>query len=58
VLASISNLMGLNRTAEMTYYEKGGAKVFASGALNFAASIRDPAVERLLENLWARLSRP
>jgi hypothetical protein len=58
VLASIPNLMGLNRTAEMTYYEKGGAKVFASGALNFAASIRDPAVERLLENLWARLSRP
>lgn len=35
-----------------------GAKVFAAGALNFAASVGDPTVSRLLENVWARLSRP
>jgi hypothetical protein len=59
LLASIPHLMGIGRTAEMTYYEApGGAKVFAAGALNFAASVGDPAVSRLLENVWARLSRP
>jgi hypothetical protein len=59
VLARIANLMGPGRSAEMTYYEtRRGAKVFAAGALNFAASADDPAVSRLLENVWARLSRP
>jgi N,N-dimethylformamidase beta subunit-like protein len=59
LLASIPDLMGIGRSAEMTYYETPrGAKVFAAGALNFAASIGDPAVQRLLENVWARLSRP
>ncbi len=59
LLASIPDLMGPGRTAEMTYYETpAGAKVFAAGALNFAASVGDPAVSRLVENVWARLSRP
>jgi hypothetical protein len=59
LLASIPHLMGVGRSAEMTYYETpGGAKVFAAGALNFAASLGEPAVSRLLENVWARLSRP
>jgi hypothetical protein len=59
LLASIPNLMGPGRTAEMTYYETpSGAKVFAAGALNFAASIGDPAVAQLVENVWSRLSRP
>jgi hypothetical protein len=59
VLASIPDLMGVGRSAEMTYYETPpGAKVFAAGALNFAASIGDTKVSRLLENVWARLSRP
>jgi hypothetical protein len=45
--------------AEMTYYETpAGAKVFAAGTLNFAASIDDPQVSRLVENVWERLSRP
>jgi hypothetical protein len=40
----------------MTYYETpAGARVFSAGAVNFAASIRDPAVSRLIENVWARL---
>jgi hypothetical protein len=43
----------------MTYYEtRAGAKVFAAGAINFAASATQQPVSTLLENLWARLSAP
>ena len=43
----------------MTYYENpAGAKVFAAGTLNFAASLGDPQVAALVENVWTRLSRP
>jgi hypothetical protein len=43
----------------MTYYEtRAGAKVFAAGALNVAASLGQPVVARLLANVWARLSAP
>jgi hypothetical protein len=51
VLARIPDLLGPGRSAEMTYYETAaGAKVFAAGALNFAAAGqgRPPA------QLWAR----
>jgi hypothetical protein len=42
----------------MTYYETGsGARVFAAGAVNFAASINNPAVSRLVDNVWSRLAR-
>ena len=59
VLATIPNALGSGRTAEMTYYETpAGAKVFAAGALNFAASLDDPKVAALVENLWTRLSQP
>jgi N,N-dimethylformamidase beta subunit-like, C-terminal len=59
VLAHIPNLMGAGRSAEMTYYETAaGAKVFAAGALNFGASLGQPAVDRLLANVWTRLSAP
>ena len=59
VLARIPDLLGAGRSAEMTYYETpAAAKVFAAGALNFAASLGDPIVERLLANVWARLSAP
>jgi hypothetical protein len=60
VLARIPDiLVNAGRSAEMTYYETAvGAKVFAAGALNFAASVEEPVVSRLLENLWARLSVP
>jgi hypothetical protein len=57
VLARIPNAIG-SHDAEMTYYETGsGARVFAAGALNFTASITDPAVSRLVENVWSRLAR-
>jgi hypothetical protein len=56
LLAEIKDLMGAGRSAEMTYYETpAGAKVFAAGVLNFAASIDDPQVSRLVENVWTRL---
>lgn len=59
VLARIPDLLGVGRSAEMTYYENtAGAKVFAAGALNFGASLNRPEVDRLLANVWARLSRP
>ncbi len=57
LLAEIRDLMGPGRSAEMTYYETAaGARVFAAGVLNFAASIDDPQVSRLVDNVWARLS--
>jgi hypothetical protein len=59
LLASIPDVLGPGLTAEMTYYETpAGAKVFAAGALNFAASVQSPPVSVLLDNLWTRLSRP
>ena len=59
MLASIPDVLGPGRTAEMTYYETPtGAKVFAAGALNFAASLGDPQVAAFVENVWTRLSRP
>jgi len=59
VLARITDLLGTGRSAEMTYYETpAGAKVFAAGVINFGASLGDTAVDRLLTNLWARLTVP
>jgi hypothetical protein len=55
-LARIPNLIG-EHDAEMTYYETAaGARVFAAGVVNFAASITDPAVSRLVDNVWSRLT--
>jgi hypothetical protein len=59
VLARIPDLLGPGKSAEMTYYETPqGAKVFAAGALNFAASVGQQPVSGLMENLWGRLSVP
>jgi hypothetical protein len=65
VLATIPDLFGPGKSAQMTYYETAaGARVFAAGALNFGGSVGlgggtpDPRITRLLENLWARLSAP
>jgi len=58
VLATIPDIFGPGRSAEMTYYETArGAKVFAAGAFNFDTP-QSPATARMLENLWDRLSRP
>ena len=59
VLARIPNLLGPGRSAEMTYYETPvGAKVFAAGAINFAATATQQPVSTMLENLWSRLATP
>jgi len=58
VLASIPDLFGPGRTAEMTYYEHwSGAKVFSAGALDFGGQmLLWPQTERIVENVWNRLS--
>jgi len=59
VLATIHNIFGPGESAEMTYYTTPQhAKVFDAGVLNFGgtAAFRIPA--RLLDNLWAQLTRP
>ena len=56
IVADIPNLYGPGMTAQMTYYEKAGAKVFAAGAFTLAGGVRQPKVERLMENLWKRMA--
>jgi hypothetical protein len=58
VLATIPDLFGPGRTAEMTYYEHwSGARVFSAGALDFGGQmLLWPQTQRLVENVWQRLS--
>lgn len=59
VLAEIPDLYGPGFTAQMAFYETpAGAKVFAAGAIDFGGTALLPAVSRMLENLWGRLSAP
>ena len=58
VVAEIPNCTGIGLTAQMTYYERRGAKVFAAGAFSLAAASWNPDVQPLLENLWQHLSQP
>ena len=59
VLARVPDILGSGRSAEMTYYETPvGAKVFAAGTLDFPASLDNPVVSKLVENLWTHLSSP
>jgi hypothetical protein len=58
-VAEIPNLYGPGFTAQMTYYETpAGAKVFAAGAFSLAGSVWEPEMQRLMTNLWERLSNP
>lgn len=59
VVAEIPNLFGPRMTAQMTYYEtKRGARVFAAGAFYFTRLVHvEATTARILDNLWARLSR-
>jgi N,N-dimethylformamidase beta subunit-like, C-terminal len=56
VVAEIPNLYGPGMTAQMTYYERRGAKVFAAGSFTLAGSALEPYVKPILENLWDRLA--
>jgi hypothetical protein len=56
ILAEIPDVFGDGRTAQMTYYERHGAKVFAAGAFTLAGSVEEPPARQIIENLWARLA--
>jgi hypothetical protein len=56
VLAVIPQEFGPGKPAKMTIYRVGGSTVFDAGAFNFGASAHWPAVSRLVDNLWSRLS--
>jgi len=58
VLAELPDLFGPGMTGQMTYYELGGAKVFAAGAFTLAGDVWMPPVDLMIENLWNRLSKP
>ena len=59
VVAEIPNLYGRGLSAQMTYYERRSAKVFAAGAFTLAAGCRtNRVVQHLVGNLWDHLSRP
>jgi hypothetical protein len=59
VLATIPDIFGPGKTAEMTYYATGrGAKVFSAGVMNFGGSSLWPTVNTMLENLWVKLTAP
>jgi hypothetical protein len=56
VLATIPDIFGPGKTAEMTYYRtRRGAKVFDACTIDFGSAA---ASRPLLANLWAWLSRP
>ena len=56
VLAELPNLLGRGKTAQMTYYEKRGARVFAAGSFGLVESLRLSSVDAMMENLWAHLA--
>jgi hypothetical protein len=56
VVAEIPNLYPGWGSAQMTYYERGGAKVFAAGSFTLAGAIWEPNVRFMFENLWNRLA--
>ena len=58
VVAEIQNLDGSGLTAQMTYYERRGAKVFAAGAFTLGGAALWPQVSQVLDNLWRRLTAP
>ncbi len=58
VIADLRGIFGPSETGQMTYYETArGAKVFASGAMNFEAP-QSGVTNRMLTNLWFWLRRP
>ena len=58
IVASIPNLYGDGRNADMTYYETaGGAKVFAAGAFTIAGAVWQGHVFQLMTNLWSWMSQ-
>ena len=57
VLAEIRNGQGRALTGQMTYYTRGNAKVFATGAFTLGGSATRRYGAALLENLWRHMTR-
>jgi hypothetical protein len=56
LLARAKDIFGPGKSAEMTYYRTWrGAKVFASGVLNFAARAHQSMIDKLMANVFAKL---
>jgi hypothetical protein len=58
VLAEIPHDFGPDQSAQMTYYQRAGAKVFAAGVMNFGASALWPRILTFIDNLWQNVSAP
>jgi N,N-dimethylformamidase beta subunit-like, C-terminal len=58
VLATIPDLFGPGRSAEMTYYEHpSGARVFSAGVLDFGGQVLLwPQTQQILANVWQQLA--
>jgi hypothetical protein len=57
VLATIADLFGPGRTAEMTYYEHASGARISAGALDFGGQVLLwPQTAQLLANVWRRLA--
>jgi N,N-dimethylformamidase beta subunit-like protein len=57
IVASIPKAIGRHR-ADMTYYERGGAKVFAAGAFTLAGEATWGPIVPLMNNLWNHMIVP
>ena len=57
IVASIPNAIGRHR-ADMTYYERGKAKVFAAGAFTLAGEATWAPIVPLMNNLWEHMIVP
>ena len=57
MIATIPHVIG-NLSAQMSYYEKDGAKVFSAGAFTLAGQATTPEVGPLLDNLWRYMTQP
>ncbi len=60
VLASVNPHLPGNPAVrgEMTLYRRGASTVFNAGTLTFGLLAGQPVVARLLDNLWARMTKP
>lgn len=59
ILATVPNLFGRGRSADMTFYTTArGAKVFAAGTINFGGTALWRPAAAVLENVWNALATP
>jgi len=56
LVAEIPDLYGPGMSAQMTYYERDGAKVFSAGSFTLAGSVWEGDVRIVMENLWNHLA--